>query len=224
MTALNPSKACGPDGIPNWMLKEYAECLSFPISRIINLYLNEQSLPKIWKFADVSPLPIKGEASWRAEEAAQACLPYSMSIERCRAVRNSRLRKACSSGSARPKPIWSCSQFLNHPGADTHASQLVQGTDGNGATARAILFDYKKAFDLIDHRILVEKLCRLNLPTRIINWIIDFLSNRSQRIKLSEGCYSEWGSAPSGVPQGTKLGLWPFLVLINDLDVVNLHV
>ena len=37
---------------------------------------------------------------------------------------------------------------------------------------RAILFDYEKAFDLIDHRILVEKLCRLNLLTRIINWII----------------------------------------------------
>ena len=57
LTALNPSKACGPDEIPNWLLKEYAECLSLPISRIINLSLNEQSLPKIWKFADVSPLP-----------------------------------------------------------------------------------------------------------------------------------------------------------------------
>ena len=44
LTALNPSKACRPDEIPNWMLKEYAECLSFPISRIIDLSLNEQSL------------------------------------------------------------------------------------------------------------------------------------------------------------------------------------
>ena len=55
LAALNPSKACGPDEIPTWMLKEYAELLSFPISRIINLSLKEQSLPKIWKFADVSP-------------------------------------------------------------------------------------------------------------------------------------------------------------------------
>ena len=69
----------------------------------------------------------KGEASWRPEEAAQAYLPYSMSIGRVRRVRNCWLHKACSCGCAQPKPIWSCSQILNHQGADTHASQLVQG-------------------------------------------------------------------------------------------------
>ena len=65
----------------------------------------------------------------------------------------------------------------------------------------------EKAFNLIDHRIVVDKLCKLVLKTRIINWIIDFLSGRSQRIKRAEGCYSKWNSVPSGVPQGTKLGL-----------------
>ena len=94
----------------------------------------------------------------------------------------------------------------------------AQGTDGNGATVRATLYDYRKAFDLIDHDILVRKLTVLDIPKQIINWIIDFLSGRSQRIKLAKGCFSEWESVPSGVPQGTKLGPWLFLVLINDLE------
>lgn len=44
-----------------------------------------------------------------------------------------------------------------------------EGTDGNGATLRTILFDYRKAFYLIDHSILIKKLCKLNVPNSVIN-------------------------------------------------------
>ena len=66
---------------------------------------------------------------------------------------------------------------------------------------RTVFFDYRKAFDLIDHGILVNKLKSLNLPVSIINWVIDFLSDRQQRIKLVEECFCEWDSVPSGVPK-----------------------
>ena len=56
------------------------------------------------------------------------------------------------------------------------------GTDGNGATVRTMLFDYRKAFDFIDHSILIDKLCKLDIPRSVVNWIIDFLSDRFQRI------------------------------------------
>ena len=79
-------------------------------------------------------------------------------------------------------------------------------SDDNGAVIRSIHFDYRKAFDFIDHSILTRKVSELEIPYSVINWISDFLTNRYQRVKLADTCYSEWGPIPCGVPQGTKLG------------------
>ena len=49
-----------------------------------------------------------------------------------------------------------------------------------------------------------------------MNWVVDFLRNRQQRVKLS-GVFSDWLDVPAGVPQGTRLGPWLFLAMINDL-------
>ena len=66
-------------------------------------------------------------------------------------------------------------------------------TDGNGAVIRSIYFDYRKAFDFIDHSIFIRKLSKLEIPNSVINWISDFLTNRYQRVILADTCYSEGG-------------------------------
>ena len=116
-------------------------------------------------------------------------------------------------------------QFGTVPGSSTTEALVSMihawnsATDGNGATVRVVLFDFKKAFDLIDHQILIRKLNTYDIPEMVISWITDFLTSRKQRVKLGHDCLSEWGLVPAGVPQGTKLGPWLFIVMINELDV-----
>ena len=94
-------------------------------------------------------------------------------------------------------------------------------TDGTGSTVRVVLFDYRKAFDLIDHTLLVRKLLTLDIPYGITCWVIDFLKNRQQRVKLERECMSEWRNAPAGIPQRTKLGPWLFILMIDDIATSN---
>jgi hypothetical protein len=93
--------------------------------------------------------------------------------------------------------------------------------DGNGATVRVVLFDFQKAFDLIDHTILASTLKSLDLPHGIACWVTDFLQCRKQRVKLEHDCRSEWKDIPAGVPQGTKLGPWLFVLMIDDIEVTD---
>ena len=55
LKSLNSAKTPGPDGIANWVLKEYAETLGSPISNLLNASYIEQMLPPAWKRANITP-------------------------------------------------------------------------------------------------------------------------------------------------------------------------
>ena len=90
--------------------------------------------------------------------------------------------------------------------------------DAPGHHLRLCFLDFSKAFDRIGHNVLIENLLDLGARTSLIPWIISFLTNRRQRVKVPDSI-SDWLPIKAGVPQGTKLGPILFLVMVNNLNI-----
>ena len=89
--------------------------------------------------------------------------------------------------------------------------------DKKSNCVRVFSFDFTKAFDTVLHRIVCNKVKDLEINPYVINWLIDFLSNRKQRVAV-DGNITEFLDINRGVPQGTVLGPVLFSVMVNDIS------
>ncbi len=101
--------------------------------------------------------------------------------------------------------------------------KVYKNTDCSKNSSVIVATDFSKAFDRVDHNILVTKFINLGVRKSIIPWVCSFLSNRTQAV-LFQSNLSEWRAIHAGVPQGTKLGPVAFLAMINDAGSISPHV
>ena len=79
-----------------------------------------------------------------------------------------------------------------------------------------VFVDFAKAFDHVDHNILVAKFVELGLPDVIVKWMRAFLRDRRQRVKIGD-VLSDWLHLVAGMPHGSYLGPLTFIILIDAL-------
>jgi len=84
-------------------------------------------------------------------------------------------------------------------------------------SVRVLFVDYKKAYDHVEHSTVLRKMSNMDIPNFIVDWCRSFLTGRRQRVKIGN-ILSDWLKLNGGMPQGTWLGLYVFLILINDLE------
>ena len=89
-------------------------------------------------------------------------------------------------------------------------------TDSSDTVVRTLSLDYRKAFDLIDHCIPLNKLGQLGLPGFTVSWVAAFLHGHPQRVRVW-GHFSAWVPVHGGIPQGTRVEPIVFLCMVNDL-------
>ena len=87
---------------------------------------------------------------------------------------------------------------------------------------RTIFVDFRKAFDLVDHNLLFDKLKNMyGIPNCLLKWIGSYLKHRQQRLRANQTT-SSWKQLKGAMPQGSWIGPLSFLALINDLATGSL--
>ena len=220
ISMMATNSAAGPDGVPAILLKECKDSLKLPLHMLWTKSFEDAEIPNLMKMGQVAPVHKGG-----ARNEAKNYRPISLTshiikiFERIVVKRmtdfleSQNLLNNRQHGFRRSR---SClSQLLNH---FQHLLDLME----SGDAVDVIYLDFAKAFDRVDHGILLKKLKILGFDDPLLKWLQLFLTGRKQKVVI-EGSESELTNVISGVPQGTVLGPLLFILHIGDIDKVLQH-
>ena len=194
---ISPSKSCGPNSIPTNLLIEFSHLLVYPLVSIINMSLNLGTFPSLNKEADVCPIHKKDEKNRCENYRPISLLPnISKNFER---VMYSRLEKF----SDLSETIYKFQFGFRKNYSTNHAllsivEQIRSALDKRMFTC-GVFIDLEKAFDTVNHEILLSKINHYGIRGVANKWISSYLSNRHQKVTLN-GEYSQSLPITCGVP------------------------
>ncbi len=214
---MNIRKAVGPDGIPGRVLKACAFQLAGVFTVIFNLSLSLSVVPSCFKKSTIVPIPKKNKITCLNDWRPVALTPiFSKCFEKL--VRD----YICSVLPASLDPL----QFAyrsNHSTDDAIAFTLhtaLAHLENKNTYVRMLFVDYSSAFNTIVPATLVAKLQTLGLNRSLCSWILDFLTGRSQVVRMGNNTSSPL-ILNTGAPQGCVLS--PLLYSLYTHDCTATH-